>query len=198
MRSAIDSWRQKVHDAFQIGAEAFKEAVLAMQSLGPEPPAKLKEEVLQRLTQELQRAWALYPELKSKTSALLYSSSADLRVNDLEHLHWRRHQERLHEDLRREQADDLVAIQRVNRTMNDYLRWRQQRLVTPFKIDPDHWTLFEIGFDLGLNKLSSEELADCFDAVCPCGRSHDADALKKQRTRFRAAIDRVTRANDAA
>jgi hypothetical protein len=68
----------------------------------------------------------------------------------------------------------------------------------PFRVDPDHLTLFEIGFDLGLNELSSEELADCFDAVCPCGRSHDADSLKKQRGRLRVAIDRAIRAAGAA
>lgn len=34
-----------------------------------------------------------------------------------------------------------------------------------------------------MKALSGEELADCFDEVCACGRSHDADALKKQRSR---------------
>ena len=133
------------------------------------------------------------PELKSPTNRLLYSWSPDSRLNDLEHLHWRRHQEPLHQALARAQADDLDALGRVNRTNSDYLAWRRLQPVKPFKIDPNHWTLFEIGFDLGLNKLSSEELADCFDAVCPCGRIHDADALKKQRARFRTAIKKVAR-----
>lgn len=193
MRDALDSWRQKVHPAFQIGAGAFKEAVLAFQSLGRDTPPKLKDEVIRCLAKEIQGAWDRFPDLKSKTSGLLYSSAPDLRVNDLEHLHWRRHQEPLHRDLTKGQADDLDALRRVNRTMNDYLGWRRQKTVKAFKIDPDHWTLFEIGFDLGLDELSSEDLADCFDTVCPCGCTHDADALKKQRARFRTAIDRIAR-----
>jgi len=192
MRSAADSWKDKVHPAFQIGANAFKKAVLALQPLGPEAPQELKEEILKRLTREIQRAGVRFPKLNSRTSGLLYSSSLDLRVNDMERLHWKRHREPLHQDLERECADDLDAIHRVNRTRDDYLKWRRKEPVMDFKVDPDHWTLFEIGFDLGLNGLSSEELANCFDAVCPCGCSHDADALKKQRARFRVAIDRIT------
>jgi hypothetical protein len=43
--------------------------------------------------------------------------------------------------------------------------------------------LLELGLHLGLKLLSAEELADCFDEVCPCGKTHNADALKKQRAR---------------
>jgi hypothetical protein len=43
--------------------------------------------------------------------------------------------------------------------------------------------LLELGLHLGLKVLSAEELADCFDEACPCGKTHNADALKKQRAR---------------
>jgi len=193
MRDEARSWERKVHPAFKLGAEAFKEAIVAFESIGPDSPLTLRQEIADRLRSQLEHIWTRFPELKSPTNRLLYSWSPDSRLNDLEHLHWRRHQEPLHQALARAQADDLDALGRVNRTNSDYLAWRRLQPVKPFKIDPNHWTLFEIGFDLGLNKLSSEELADCFDAVCPCGRIHDADALKKQRARFRTAIKKVAR-----
>jgi hypothetical protein len=46
----------------------------------------------------------------------------------------------------------------------------------------------ELGLNLGLDSLTDEELADCFDEMCPCGKDHDADALKKQRTRVRKQL----------
>jgi len=55
--------------------------------------------------------------------------------------------------------------------------------VPPFKVDQPHTDLLELGLHLGLKVLTAEELADCFDEVCPCGEIHDADALKKQRGR---------------
>lgn len=195
MRGEASSWERKVHPAFQIGAKAFKEAIQALESIGPDAPLKLRREIEDRLLSHLQDIWTRFPELKSPTNRLLYSWSPDSRLNDLEHLHWRRHQEPLHRDLAKVQADDLDALRRVNRTTSDYLGWRRQQPVKSFKIDPDHWTLFEMGFDLGLNELSSEELADCFDTVCPCGCTHDADALKKQRARFRKAINSAARAS---
>jgi hypothetical protein len=38
--------------------------------------------------------------------------------------------------------------------------------------------------------LSSEELADCFEELCSCGKFHDADALKKQRSRVLKDLER--------
>jgi cytochrome b involved in lipid metabolism len=46
----------------------------------------------------------------------------------------------------------------------------------------------ELGLNLGLNVLTDEELADCFDEFCACGKAHDADALKKQRAHARKQL----------
>jgi hypothetical protein len=191
MSRETNSWEGKVHRVFRLGAEAFKEAVQAIKKVGPNPPPKIAQRIEGRLFSKLQEIWIQYPDLKSPTTGLLYSSSPDLRLNDVEHLHWRRHGKLLHQDRARVHADDLDAFGRVNRTMNDYVAWRRGQYVKDFKIDPDHWTLLEMGFDFGLNDLSAEELADCFDALCPCGRSHDADALKKQRSRLKSAIKKA-------
>ena len=84
----------------------------------------------------------------------------------------------------KEKEGDLKAHKQLVRANDEF--WRLcngHGSVTPFKVDQAHTDLLELGLHLGLKVLSAEELADCFDEVCACGRSHDADALKKQRSR---------------
>ena len=84
----------------------------------------------------------------------------------------------------KEKEGDLKAHKQVVRANDEF--WRMINgygPVAPFKVDQAHTDLLELGLHLGLKMLSAEELADCFDEVCACGRSHDADALKKQRSR---------------
>jgi len=181
-----------VPEAFLLGAAAFKESIQAIEALGPGAPEKLRQEILDRLQGKVEEISARFPDLKSPTQGLLYSSSSDIRLNDLEHLHWRRHGRPRHQDREAARADDLDAFGRMNRTHHDYMRSRRGQKVKDFKIDSTHWTLLETGFDLGLQKLTSEELADCFDEVCPCGFPHDADALKKQRNRLRKLLKEAT------
>ena len=127
--------------------------------------------------------------MTSPSTGAIYTKSPDIRLNDLEHQHWRRHQRSLHCDVGARDADDLEAFARLNRTNSDYLQWRRGQPIKAFKIDPDHWTLLEMGCDLGLDELTSEELADCFDMLCPCGLEfHEGDALKKQRGRVRKSM----------
>jgi hypothetical protein len=66
-------------------------------------------------------------------------------------------------------------------------------LFQQFKANSIHSDLLELGLHLGLSELSAEELADCFEAVCPCGKEHTADALKKQRGRVQEDIDAALR-----
>jgi hypothetical protein len=53
-----------------------------------------------------------------------------------------------------------------------------------FKTDLDHFDLMVFGTDLGLEPLSDEELAECFDELCPCGKEHYGENLRKLRTRI--------------
>lgn len=83
-----------------------------------------------------------------------------------------------------------AARNKVQRVRDDF--WRAvhaRQSVEPFKGNPDHCELLELGLNLGLKALTAEELADCLDEVCPCGESHDADALKKLRTRLCERLD---------
>jgi len=86
----------------------------------------------------------------------------------------------------------LEAHKRVLRVRDEF--WR---LVygngpgIPFKGNSNHSDIMELGLNLGLDRLTEEELADCFDEVCPCGKAHDADALKKHRARVRKQLERA-------
>jgi hypothetical protein len=182
-----------VHDAFIRGAKAFKEANNAINAIGPAAPEKLMQGILDHLERDLQEIWNRYPDLKSPTMGIFYSTSRDIRVNDLEHLHWRRHGKTHHQDVEAARRDRLDALERLNRTSTDYVRRRRGKRVKNFKNDPTHWTLLESGIDLGLDELTSEELADCFDEVCPCRSPHDADAMKKQRNRLRKLLEEAKR-----
>jgi hypothetical protein len=84
----------------------------------------------------------------------------------------------------KEKEGDLKAHKQLVRANDEFWSLTNGHgPVAPFKVDQAHSDLLELGLHLGLKVLSSEELADCFDEICACGRSHDADALKKQRSR---------------
>jgi hypothetical protein len=84
----------------------------------------------------------------------------------------------------REKEGDLRAHEQLVRAEDEFWRLLNGHgPVPPFKVDQPHTDLLELGLHLGLKVLSAEELADCFDEVCPCGKTHNADALKKQKAR---------------
>jgi hypothetical protein len=53
-----------------------------------------------------------------------------------------------------------------------------------YKTSVDHFGLVSLGLDLGILSLTANELADCFDALCPCGKVHDPESLFKLRQRI--------------
>jgi hypothetical protein len=78
----------------------------------------------------------------------------------------------------------------------DYQDWRYGKLDlnrVRSKFDCHHISIMRAGLELGLRSLSSEELADCYDALCKCGKSHAPDNLKKLRTRVMRTMDRLTK-----
>lgn len=84
----------------------------------------------------------------------------------------------LEEDRRgiRQSSMRLVTVNR------DYQRWRYGELDPEkmrFKLDREHQSLIQYGLGFGVESLSAEELADCFDKLCPCGKRHFPDNLRK-------------------
>jgi hypothetical protein len=68
----------------------------------------------------------------------------------------------------------------------EFDKWRFGR-VDPnkirFKTDLDHFDLVVAGLDMGIEDLTPIELAECFDALCPCGKPHFPENLAKLRKR---------------
>jgi uncharacterized protein YdcH (DUF465 family) len=112
-----------------------------------------------------------------------------------EYLHWNRHKTPLEQDVHEMQSKDYAASTRVQRTLQDYEVLRcDQGPVKPFKggqDGTDHWDFLVMGWGLGLQNLSPEELADFADNYCLCGRKdHNPDNLKQQRLRVKKALER--------
>jgi hypothetical protein len=77
----------------------------------------------------------------------------------------------------------------VNR---DYQLWRYGELdpeKMKFKPDREHQVMLLYGLNFGMESLSPEELADCFDELCPCGKTHFPDNLRKLRSRVTQFLD---------
>ena len=103
----------------------------------------------------------------------------------LKWLHFERHGEALDKTVMQANAGNLDALHKLQRTQEDAFRIQHGRgPLKKFQGDPYHRDLLQIGLCFGMEKLTSEELADCFEEYCPCGKEHDADALKKQRGRL--------------
>jgi hypothetical protein len=73
----------------------------------------------------------------------------------------------------------------------DYEAWRfgKKNLYSfRYKFDTHHLDLISLGLGHGLERLASEELAECFDEYCPLHPSHSSDYLKKFRAKIIKAI----------
>jgi len=57
-----------------------------------------------------------------------------------------------------------------------------------FKTKEQHLGLIALVLDYEREKLTPEEMEDCFNLYCPCEKSHDADALRHLRRKFEQLI----------
>ncbi|HUZ46415.1 MAG TPA: hypothetical protein VMW54_07235 [Terriglobia bacterium] len=191
--------------------KAYREAVQALHALGKSPPEELVKEIEQRLLLKGQDIAKRYPSTKKTNSEptgpeTIYArrpsvfDETKLRAYMdgpaiFEHLHWKRHSKPLQDDLSAGNGKNWEARQRVLRTVSDVEQLRcGQGPIKPFKTGIDHSDVFDFVLGFGLEKLTSEELADFFNEYCPCGRNdHDPERLKKQRARRLRTFAAITR-----
>ena len=177
-----------------------------MLALGPQPPAEKAADIGAQFQKKIEAIRARYAQAQYTPSAgdpldtILVEagpsswppSQRDMDQGFLELLYWKRCGEPLWIALQKAEGGDLDALRRVNRVGEDFERLRFGKgPIKAAKGDPDHSALLVLGLDVGLSVLSPEELADCFDVLCPCGKVHDADVLKKQRARKQKAIQKA-------
>ena len=185
-------------------ASIEKECHSALSALGPTTKPERRAEVLKRREKkigelsekcdaELLKINSRYPNVPKTPLAYPWLQAARRGpltsekefASALEWLHFERHGEALAATVAKADAGDINALHKLQRTQEDAFRAQHGKgPLKQFQGDAYHRDLFQIGLCFGMEKLTSEELADCFEEYCPCGKIHDADALGKQRRRF--------------
>jgi hypothetical protein len=81
---------------------------------------------------------------------------------------------------------DPEAYQKLMRVHEDYRRFRWGRSLDRLKMkfNLTHFQIISQGLDFGLKELNQEDLAECFDEICPCSKPHSSDYLKKLRAQI--------------
>lgn len=93
-------------------------------------------------------------------------------------------------------AGDEKSSRQLLSVQRDYQDWRYGKLDVNkmrFKFDSHHILIMQAGLELGLRGLSPDELADCYDELCHCGKPHDPENMNKLRTRVIKIMDRLVR-----
>jgi hypothetical protein len=106
-------------------------------------------------------------------------------------LSWYRYGKTIRQLLEESQWGSEKASKQLLSVLREYEKWRFGKLDVEeqrFKVDIQHHILMIAGLDLGIDKLNPEELADCFDSLCTCGRPHFSENLRKLRTRLTKAL----------
>ena len=191
MSRTPDSWKKKVHPAFSEIAAICRALAAAQKQPQREKRVGEVRRVLLLSSQKRQELLANYPDNPPGTpwhqvTATGYRppSPQEKLEQVLDWFFFKRNRTPRWLALEKEKEGDLTAHKQLVRAWDEFWRLLNGHgPVPPFKVNQAHTDLLELGLHLGLKTLTAEELADCFDEVCPCGKIHDADALKKQRGR---------------
>lgn len=106
-----------------------------------------------------------------------------------EYIHFHRHGESLRFTAADETSGDLDAHDKIARTERDLFQIIHGKgPIKPFQENPSHRQLLQIVIAFEKEPLTADELAECFDHFCACGKDHDADGLRKMRQRLEAEL----------
>jgi hypothetical protein len=195
--------RAKCHPAtFEI-AQLLKESIEAVKRAGHNPPKEVVNEIDANLTARSLEINGHYPDLAQFNTAAfvdqsIFSETVFLAAEDLsgvfEWLHFQRNKIPYKQDLEDAKKGDWDASRRIQRTLADAEQLRcGGGPIMPFKGgNPDHLDMFQTLWNLGIQRLDAEELADFFDKYCPCGKPHYANSVNRYRDRFREALEKTS------
>lgn len=107
-----------------------------------------------------------------------------------EYLHFHRHGESLQVTKTKDAQGDLNAWDKISRTERDYRRLAYGKgPIASFQEDMVQRQLLELVTSFESERLTAEELSECFDKYCACRkRTHDMDSLRKMRDRIEAEL----------
>ena len=209
-----DSWKKKLQPVFfeianlnqqfeKRWAELQKQAKRELEAAGSKIP-ELQKELSARFFGEVGKLDRWFEEhlvdINRRHAPVPYNAIAynyltlDPPVSDSEgireYLHFHRHGEALRVTQTKDAQGDLDAWDKISRTERDTrILAFGKGPIAPFQEDVVHRQLLQIVICYESERLTAEELAQCFDKYCACGKqNHDADALRKMRDRFEAEL----------
>jgi hypothetical protein len=196
-----DSWKKKVHPVFIEIAAMYRDLAVAQNQ-----PQRVKrgEEVARVLTSSSQKRGELLERHSSVVPGMpcfqvidigyLPPSPREKIEQVFDWFFFKRNRIPRWFAMEREKEGDLEAHTQLVRAGDEFwLLLNGHGPVPSFKVDATHSDLLELGLPHGLRNLTSEELADCFQELCPCGKFHNPDALKRQRGRVVKDVEAASR-----
>lgn len=99
----------------------------------------------------------------------------------------------------REMQGDRNAGRQLVESEDVYNRWMHEQLPRGgirVKTNVRHNVLMLFGLSGGLERLTSQELADFFDQFCPCGETHTLEVLRRLRSKIVKVLERGGEATD--
>ena len=195
-------WRKKVHPAFVEMMEQFQQNVPLSRSSWREDREKAQEWAKnaerefrmkgREIGEQFRRAGIVLHDFAGKILDLDLEGPAVREVSDeqfmLSWLSWYKFGKTWRQLQHERNAGKWKASQQILAVLKDHEKWKFDKLDPndlAFKMDRPHFILMAFGLDFGLDKLTLSELADCFDALCPCGiEQHDPENLRKLKARI--------------
>lgn len=212
-KSVGSTWKEKAHPFLIRAAKHRKVVHRLMESPSPEDQEKAQNLIRHPPEELVKEARAIYAERKKTGKPLKYQTATLLF--SMEHipegvpvkrsrmtLSWFclfKFGKPLRQLLREYEARNWKAMKQMNRLAMMYDAWRVGRLdVTKakHKIDEPHFGLMMLGLNFGLDSMTAEEMADCYDALCVCGKAHSAENLGKLRWRMIRMLEKIEQGAD--
>ena len=208
-------WRNKLHPVFFELADVSKEMEKRWAQLqnecrqglkfaGPAASPKVRNETISRFrngTAQLERWFEeKLVDIDKRYKPIPYNPRAygyftlDSPISDSEglrqYLHFHRHGESVEVTEAKDAQGDIEAWDKIARTERDRrILAYGKGPITPFQEEPVHRQLLQLVICYESERLTADELAECFDKYCACGKeSHEADNLRKMRIRFEAEL----------
>ncbi len=180
-----------------------RECKQALEALGPKAPAERRDRVVLRLKEkgdelmaeleekliQIDRRYRPFPYNPLAYSFFTLNQPAPDTDRLFQYLHWLRHRESLQTTAASDAKGDIKAWRKLARTAEDLRRIVHKKgPIKRFQGDVVHRQLLELILCYEIKPLTAEERAECVDRYCACGKTHDADALKKQSARLKREL----------
>jgi hypothetical protein len=171
---------------------------------GPAASPKVRDEIVSRFrkgTAQLERWFdEKLVDIDKRHKPIAYNPLAysyftlDSPMSDSEglrqYLHFHRHGESVEVTEAKDAQGDIESWDKIARTEKDLrILTFGKGPITPFQEDAVHRQLLQLVICYESERLTAEEIAECFDKYCACGKeNHEADSLRKMRDRFEAEL----------